>query len=105
MAHFSSVSGPMSYGDMVIGTNHTLPTRKTARCTGGLWVGKFLKTRTYQRVLTDKASTLVGDYCSRMCALEGFAGYGEQANTRVRRFGGCNLPYAGQAEPSGLTRA
>ena len=95
----------VSYGDKVIGTNHTLPTKKAARYTGGLWVGKFLKTCTYQRVLTDEASTLVGEYCSRLCALEGFAGHGEQANLRVRRYGGRNVPYAGQAEPSELTRA
>ena len=95
----------VSYGDKVIGTNHTLPTKKAARYTGGLWVGKFLKTCTYQKVLTDEASALVGEYCSRLCALEGFAGHGEQANIRVRRFGGRNVPYAGQAEPSELTRA
>ena len=95
----------VSYGDKVIGTNHTLPTKKAARYTGGLWVGKFLKTCTYQKVLTDEASTLVGEYCSRHCALEGFAGHGEQANIRVRRYGGRNVPYAGQAEPSELTRA
>ena len=95
----------VSYGDKVIGTNHTLPTGKAARYTGGLWVGKFLKTCTYQKVLTDEASALVGEYCSRLCALEGFAGHGEQANIRVRRHGGRNVPYAGQAEPSELTRA
>ena len=95
----------VSFGDKVIGTNHTLPTKKAARYTGGLWVGKFLKTCTYQKVLTDEASALVGEYCSRLCALEGFAGHGEQANVRVRRFGGRNVPYAGQAEPSELTRA
>ena len=89
----------VSYGDKVIGTNHTLPTKKAARYTGGLWVGKFLKTCTYQKVLTDAASTLVGEYCSRLCALEGFAGHGEQANIRVRRYGGRNIPYAGKAEP------
>jgi sulfopropanediol 3-dehydrogenase len=88
----------VSYGDKVIGTNHTLPTKKAARYTGGLWVGKFLKTCTYQRVLTDEASTLVGEYCSRLCALEGFAGHGEQANIRVRRYGGRDVPYAGKAE-------
>ena len=88
----------VSYGDKVIGTNHTLPTGKAARYTGGLWVGKFLKTCTYQRVLTDAASTMIGEYCSRLCALEGFAGHGEQANIRVRRFGGKNVPYAGKAE-------
>lgn len=90
----------VSFGDKVIGTNHTLPTKKAARYTGGLWVGKFLKTCTYQRVNTDEASTLIGEYCSRLCALEGFAGHGEQANLRVRRYGGRNVPYAGQAEPS-----
>jgi len=95
----------VSYGDKVIGTNHTLPTKKAARYTGGLWVGKFLKTCTYQKVLTDEASALVGEYCSRLCALEGFAGHGEQANLRVRRFGGRDVPYAGQAEPSELTVA
>jgi sulfopropanediol 3-dehydrogenase len=89
----------VSYGDKVIGTNHTLPTRKAARYTGGLWVGKFIKTCTYQRVLTDEASTMIGEYCSRLCALEGFAGHGEQANIRVRRYGGRNIPYAGRAEP------
>jgi sulfopropanediol 3-dehydrogenase len=88
----------VSYGDKVIGTNHTLPTKKAARYTGGLWVGKFLKTCTYQRVLTDEASTMIGEYCSRLCALEGFAGHGEQANIRVRRFGGKNVPYAGKVE-------
>jgi len=89
----------VAYGDKVIGTNHTLPTKKAARYTGGLWVGKFLKTCTYQRVLTDEASTMIGEYCSRLCALEGFAGHGEQANLRVRRYGGRNVPYAGRAEP------
>ncbi len=88
----------VSYGDKVIGTNHTLPTQKAARYTGGLWVGKFLKTCTYQRVLTDEASTMIGEYCSRLCALEGFAGHGEQANIRVRRYGGRDVPYAGKAE-------
>ena len=88
----------VSYGDKVIGTNHTLPTKKAARYTGGLWVGKFLKTCTYQRVTTDEASTMIGEYCSRLCALEGFAGHGEQANIRVRRHGGKNVPYAGKAE-------
>ena len=94
----------VAYGDKVIGTNHTLPTRKAARYTGGLWVGKFLKTCTYQRVLTDEASVMIGEYCSRLCALEGFAGHGEQANIRVRRHGGRNIPYAGVAtalEPTG----
>ncbi|MEL7197785.1 MAG: histidinol dehydrogenase [Pseudomonadota bacterium] len=91
----------VAYGDKVIGTNHTLPTKKAARYTGGLWVGKFLKTCTYQRVETDEASTIVGEYCSRLCAMEGFAGHGEQANVRVRRYGGRNVPYAGAAEPLG----
>jgi len=95
----------VSFGDKAIGTNHTLPTKKAARYTGGLWVGKFLKTCTYQKVLTDEASALVGEYCSRLCALEGFAGHGEQANLRVRRYGGRNVPYAGQAEPTEMTRA
>jgi len=76
----------VSYGDKVIGTNHTLPTRKNARFTGGLWVGKFIKTCTYQRILTDEASVLIGEYCSRLCAIEGFAGHKEQADIRVRRY-------------------
>jgi sulfopropanediol 3-dehydrogenase len=88
----------VSYGDKVIGTNHTLPTKGAGRYTGGLWVGKFIKTHTYQRVLTDEASTLVGEYCSRLCMLEGFAGHAEQANIRVRRYGGRNIPYAQAAE-------
>src|ERR1700674_4635266 len=83
----------VAYGDKVIGTNHTLPTRKAARYTGGLWVGKFLKTCTYQRVLTDEASALIGGYCSRLCVLEGFYGHAEQANVRVRRYGGRNVGY------------
>jgi sulfopropanediol 3-dehydrogenase len=84
----------VSYGDKTIGTNHTLPTKQAARYTGGLWVGKFMKTCTYQKVLTDEASAMVGEYCSRLCALEGFAGHGEQANIRVRRYGGRNVePY------------
>ncbi|OGK77888.1 MAG: histidinol dehydrogenase [Candidatus Rokubacteria bacterium GWA2_70_23] len=84
----------VAYGDKVIGTNHTLPTRKAARYTGGLWVGKFLKTCTYQRVLTDQASALVGEYCSRLCVLEGFSAHAEQANVRVRRYGGRDVAYA-----------
>jgi sulfopropanediol 3-dehydrogenase len=88
----------VSYGDKVIGTNHTLPTRGAGRYTGGLWVGKFIKTHTYQRVLTDEASAMVGEYCSRLCMLEGFAGHTEQANIRVRRYGGRNIPYAQAAE-------
>jgi sulfopropanediol 3-dehydrogenase len=77
----------VSFGDKVIGTNHTLPTNKNARYTGGLWVGKFLKTCTYQKVLTNEASAMVGEYCSRLCHMENFAGHGEQANIRVRRYG------------------
>ncbi|WP_435945733.1 histidinol dehydrogenase [Dryocola sp. BD586] len=88
----------VAYGDKAIGTNHTLPTRKAARYTGGLWVGKFLKTCSYQKVITDAASALVGEYCSRLCALEGFAGHGEQANIRVRRYGKRDVPYAGIVE-------
>ena len=80
----------VAYGDKVIGTNHTLPTRKAARYTGGLWVGKFIKTCTYQEVLTDEASALVGGYCSRLCEIENFAGHKEQADIRVRRYGGVN---------------
>jgi len=78
----------VAYGDKVIGTNHTLPTGKAARYTGGLWVGKFIKTCTYQRVLTDEASTMIGERCSRLCVLEGFFAHAEQANIRVRRYGG-----------------
>ncbi len=89
----------VAYGDKVIGTNHTLPTMKSARYTGGLWVGKFIKTCTYQKILTDEASALVGEYCSRLCALEGFAGHGEQANIRVRRYGHRDVPYGGAAKP------
>lgn len=77
----------VAFGDKVIGTNHTLPTMKTARFTGGLWVGKFLKTCTYQRITTDAASALVGEYCSRLCAIEGFAGHQAQADLRVKRYG------------------
>jgi sulfopropanediol 3-dehydrogenase len=88
----------VAYGDKVIGTNHTLPTKKAARYTGGLWVGKFLKTCTYQKVLTDQASAQIGEYCSRLCMLEGFSGHAEQANVRVRRYGGRNVPYAQAAE-------
>jgi len=88
----------VAYGDKVIGTNHTLPTGKAARYTGGLWVGKFIKTCTYQKVLTDQASTMIGEYCSRLCVLEGFLAHAEQANIRVRRYGGRNVAYAGAAE-------
>jgi sulfopropanediol 3-dehydrogenase len=102
MRNFGSLFlGPrtnVAYGDKVIGTNHTLPTKKNARFTGGLWVGKFLKTCTYQKVLTDEASAMIGEYCSRLCMLEGFTGHAEQANVRVRRYGGRNVPYAQAAE-------
>ncbi|MEM7423564.1 MAG: histidinol dehydrogenase [Pseudomonadota bacterium] len=85
-------------GDKVIGTNHTLPTRKAGRYTGGLWVGKFLKTHSYQKVLSDEAAAEMGAYCSRLCMLEGFVGHAEQANVRVRRYGGRNVPYGASAE-------
>ena len=88
----------VAYGDKVIGTNHTLPTKKNARFTGGLWVGKFLKTCTYQRVTTDEASAMIGEYCSRLCMLEGFVAHAEQANIRVRRYGRKNVPYGQAAE-------
>ena len=77
----------VAYGDKVIGTNHTLPTKKAARYTGGLWVGKFIKTVTYQEVLTDEASAQIGEYCSRLCEIEHFAAHKEQADLRVRRYG------------------
>lgn len=85
-------------GDKVIGTNHTLPTKKAGRYTGGLWVGKFLKTHSYQKVLTDEAAARIGEYCSRLCILEGFVGHAEQANIRVRRYGGKNVAYGSAAE-------
>jgi sulfopropanediol 3-dehydrogenase len=88
----------VSFGDKVIGTNHTLPTNGAARYTGGLWVGKFLKTVTYQRVLTDEASARIGEVCSRLCMLEGFVGHAEQANVRVRRYGRKNVPYGAAVE-------
>jgi sulfopropanediol 3-dehydrogenase len=88
----------VSNGDKVIGTNHTLPTKKAGRYTGGLWVGKFLKTHSYQRILTDEAATMVGEYGSRLCMLEGFVGHAEQCNIRVRRYGGKNVPYGEAAE-------
>ncbi|MCB2054482.1 MAG: histidinol dehydrogenase [Geminicoccaceae bacterium] len=84
-------------GDKVIGTNHTLPTKKAGRYTGGLWVGKFIKTHSYQRITTDEAAAKVGAYCSRLCMLEGFVGHAEQANVRVRRYGGGNVPYGAAA--------
>jgi sulfopropanediol 3-dehydrogenase len=91
----------VAYGDKVIGTNHTLPTRRAARYTGGLWVGKFIKTCTYQKVTSDAASVVVGEYCSRLCVLEGFLGHAEQANVRVRRYGGRNVNYATAVRPAG----
>jgi len=90
----------VSFGDKVIGTNHTLPTNKAARYTGGLWVGKFLKTCTYQRIETDEASALIGQYGSRLCLMEGFAGHAEQSNIRVRRYGRKNVGYAMPADPN-----
>jgi sulfopropanediol 3-dehydrogenase len=85
-------------GDKVIGTNHTLPTKKAGRYTGGLWVGKFLKTHSYQKITTDEAAAKIGAYCSRLCMLEGFVGHAEQANVRVRRYGGKNVAYGKAAE-------
>ncbi|MEL7151239.1 MAG: histidinol dehydrogenase [Pseudomonadota bacterium] len=85
-------------GDKVIGTNHTLPTKKAGRYTGGLWVGKFLKTHSYQRVTTDEAAAMIGAYGSRLCMLEGFVGHAEQCNIRVRRYGGKNVAYGTAAE-------
>ena len=85
-------------GDKVIGTNHTLPTKKAGRYTGGLWVGKFLKTHSYQKVLSDEAAVRIGEYGSRLCMLEGFVGHAEQCNIRVRRYGGRNVPYGEAAE-------
>ncbi len=85
-------------GDKVIGTNHTLPTKRAGRYTGGLWVGKFLKTHSYQRITTDAAAAMVGEYGSRLCMLEGFVGHAEQCNIRVRRYGGRNVAYGTAAE-------
>ena len=88
----------VSNGDKVIGTNHTLPTKKAGRYTGGLWVGKFLKTHSYQRILTDEAAVMLGEYGSRLCILEGFVGHAEQCNIRIRRYGGKNIEYGKAAE-------
>ena len=88
----------VAYGDKVIGTNHTLPTRRAGRYTGGLWVGKYLKTHSYQRIVTDEAAAMIGEYCSRLSMLEGFVGHAEQANLRVRRYGGRNVQYGTAAE-------
>ncbi len=85
-------------GDKVIGTNHTLPTKKAGRYTGGLWVGKFLKTHSYQKIVSDEAAARIGEYGSRLCMLEGFVGHAEQCNIRVRRYGGRNVPYGEAAE-------
>ncbi|MCY6383712.1 histidinol dehydrogenase [Hoeflea prorocentri] len=90
-------------GDKVIGTNHTLPTRKAGRYTGGLWVGKYLKTHSYQKILTDEAAALIGQFGSRLCMLEGFVGHAEQCNVRVRRYGGVNVPYGGAAPSQVVT--
>ncbi|WP_299412472.1 histidinol dehydrogenase [uncultured Sulfitobacter sp.] len=87
-------------GDKVIGTNHTLPTKKAGRYTGGLWVGKYLKTHSYQKITTDEAAAEIGAYGSRLCMLEGFVGHAEQCNVRVRRYGGVNVPY-GEGAPVG----
>lgn len=89
----------VAYGDKVIGTNHTLPTMKAARYTGGLWVGKFMKTCTWQRIDTDEASARIGEHGSRLSMLEGFVGHAEQANIRVRRYGGRNVPYGSAVPP------
>ncbi len=85
-------------GDKVIGTNHTLPTKKAGRYTGGLWVGKFLKTHSYQKITTDEAASKISEYGSRLCMLEGFVGHAEQCNVRVRRYGGKNIAYGTAAE-------
>ena len=85
-------------GDKVIGTNHTLPTKKAGRYTGGLWVGKYLKTHSYQKITTDEAAAEMGAFGSRLCMLEGFVGHAEQCNVRVRRYGGVNVPY-GEGAP------
>ncbi len=86
-------------GDKVIGTNHTLPTKKAGRYTGGLWVGKYLKTHSYQKITSDEAAAEMGAYGSRLCMLEGFVGHAEQCNVRVRRYGGVNVPY-GEGAPA-----
>ena len=85
-------------GDKVIGTNHTLPTKKAGRYTGGLWVGKFLKTHSYQKIQNDEAAVKIGEYGSRLCMLEGFVGHAEQCNLRIRRYGGKNIPFGTAAE-------
>jgi sulfopropanediol 3-dehydrogenase len=88
----------VSNGDKVIGTNHTLPTKKAGRYTGGLWVGKYLKTHSSQQITTDEAATFIGEYGSRLCMLEGFVGHAEQCNLRVRRYGNKDVPYGTGAQ-------
>ncbi|WP_413519040.1 histidinol dehydrogenase [Psychrobacter glacincola] len=88
----------VSNGDKVIGTNHTLPTKKAGRYTGGLWVGKYLKTHSYQKITTDEAAAKIGSYGSRLCMLEGFVGHAEQCNVRVRRYGHQEVPYGAAAD-------
>jgi len=88
----------VSNGDKVIGTNHTLPTKKAGRYTGGLWVGKYLKTHSYQKITTDEAAAKIGRYGSRLCMLEGFVGHAEQCNVRVRRYGHQDVPYGTAAD-------
>ena len=88
----------VSNGDKVIGTNHTLPTKRAGRYTGGLWVGKFLKTHSYQKITSDEAAVKIGEYCSRLSMLESFVGHAEQANIRIRRYGGRNIPYGKAAD-------
>ena len=88
----------VSNGDKVIGTNHTLPTRKAGRYTGGLWVGKYLKTHSYQKITSDEAATMIGEYGYRLCMLEGFVGHAEQCNLRVRRYGKKHVPYGTGAQ-------
>jgi sulfopropanediol 3-dehydrogenase len=85
-------------GEQVISTNHTLPTKKAGRYTGGLWVGKCLKTHSYQKIVTDEAAAMIGEYGSRLCMLKGFVGHAEQCNIRVRRYGGRNVTYGTAAE-------
>ncbi|WP_082733824.1 histidinol dehydrogenase [Polycladidibacter hongkongensis] len=94
----------VSNGDKAIGTNHTLPTKKAGRYTGGLWVGKFLKTHSYQRITTDEAAAKIGEVGSRLCMLEGFVGHAEQCNIRVRRYGGINVPYGEGATSRGFLK-
>lgn len=97
-ALFLGLRTNVANGDKVIGTNHTLPTKKAGRYTGGLWVGKFLKTHSYQKITTDEAAARIGAYGSRLCMLEGFVGHAEQCNVRVRRYGGRNVPYGAAAD-------